>query len=258
MRIALKFAYNGINYHGFARQPNVLTIEEKIIKSLKKIGLLNDIKKSSFRYASRTDKGVSAIGNVFALNIDNNKDNSINILKNLSKNIDDIIYYGIRKVNNEFNPRFAKKRIYRYYFKNNKKKLNKIKKVINLFEGEHDFSNFAKIEKLKNPMKSIDTITIRERDDFFYIEFYAQSFLWHQIRKIISALNKYVNNKIKIEDITQAINNPNIKIDYGLSSPEPLILMDVIYDFNFDYYKTLNKLVEFKKNFLDQIKYHTY
>ena len=34
MRIAIKFAYNGINYHGFARQPNVSTIEEKIIESL--------------------------------------------------------------------------------------------------------------------------------------------------------------------------------------------------------------------------------
>jgi len=255
MRIAIKFAYNGMNYHGLARQPDVITVEKKIIDYLSKIGLINDIKLSNFRYASRTDKGVSAIGNVLAFDTEYNTD----ILKELYDEFEDIIFYGIKNVNPIFNPRYAKQRIYRYYFIKDKKKINKFNKIIELFKGEHDFSNFAKIESSKKPIKVIDDILIRERDNLFYIDFYAQSYLWHQIRKIISALNMFENCTIGAEDLIHALNNPNIKVDYGLSPPEPLILIDVVYDFDFIYYdKALDKLLNFKNHLLNNIKCHVY
>jgi len=255
MRIALKFAYNGMNYHGLARQPNVITVEKKIIDSLSKIGLINEIKKSNFRYASRTDKGVSAIGNVLAFDTEYNYD----VLKELYYEFEDIVFYGIKSVNPIFNPRYAKQRIYRYYFKKDKKKINKLIKIIEIFKGEHDFSNFARIEPSKKPIKVIDDILIGERDNLFYIDFYAQSYLWHQIRKIISALNKVENCTIGVKDLIQALNNPNKKVDYGLSPPEPLLLIDVVYDFDFIYYdKALDKLLKFKNHLLNIIKYHVY
>ena len=75
MRVALEFAYSGKKLHGFARQPNVETIEEKIIKALIKHRLIEDIVESKFRYACRTDKGVSAFCNVIAFNTRSNKKN---------------------------------------------------------------------------------------------------------------------------------------------------------------------------------------
>jgi tRNA pseudouridine38-40 synthase len=255
MKIALKFAYNGINYHGFARQPDINTIENKIIESLSTIGIIDNIKSSNFRYASRTDKGVSAFGNVIALDTNYKKD----VLKKLKDQFEDIVFYGIKIVNPSFNPRYAKQRIYRYYFKKNKKKMEKIKKIIYVFKGKKDFSNFAKIEASKKPIKVIDRISIREREDLFYIDFYAQSYLWHQIRKIISAINYLINGKIDIRDLIYALNNPNEKVDYGLSPPEPLVLMDIIYDFNFKYYNLyLTQLKRFKNILLNEIKYHVY
>lgn len=255
MRIAIKFAYNGMNYHGLARQPNVITIEKKIIDFLSKKGLINDIKTSNFRYASRTDKGVSAIGNVMAFDTEYNND----VLKEIYDKFEDIVFYGIKSVNPIFNPRYAKQRIYRYYFKKDKKNINKLKKIIEIFKGEHDFSNFARIESSKKPIKVIDDILIRERDNLVYIDFYAQSYLWHQIRKIISALNKVEKCTIGVEDLMQALNNPNKKVDYGLSPPEPLLLIDVVYDFDFIYYdKALDKLMKFKNHLLNIIKYHVY
>ena len=42
MRIALKFAYDGRNFHGYARQPQLKTVEGEIIKALIKHGFIED------------------------------------------------------------------------------------------------------------------------------------------------------------------------------------------------------------------------
>jgi tRNA pseudouridine38-40 synthase len=255
MRIAIKFAYNGLNYHGFARQPNVKTIEEIIHNSLKKHEIIKNIKDANFRYASRTDKGVSAISNIFAFDTKS----EIDILKKLYDECDDIVFYGIKNVNPTFNPRHAKQRFYRYHYKINTEEIHEFKNIIDLFKGEHDFTNFARVESKKNGIRNIEDITIRERDDFVIIDFYAQSFLWHQIRKIISAVTQVINHKIDINDIKNGLEFPNLKVDYGLASPEPLLLMDVIYDFNFVYFnKAINRLNELKKTILGNIKYQSY
>ena len=67
MRLALKIAYDGTKYHGFARQPKVKTIEGAIIDALIEIGAIKDVKDAQLGVASRTDKGVNAWGNLIAL-----------------------------------------------------------------------------------------------------------------------------------------------------------------------------------------------
>ena len=44
MRIALKFAYDGEKFYGYARQPNLRTVEDELIKALVKNGLIEDTK----------------------------------------------------------------------------------------------------------------------------------------------------------------------------------------------------------------------
>jgi len=55
------------------------------------------------------------------------------------------------------------------------------------------------------------------------IDFYAQTFLWHQIRRMISALIKVGKGKITETQIMNALGNPDKKIDFGLASAGPLI-----------------------------------
>lgn len=230
MRLAIKFAYDGRNFHGYARQPNLKTVEGELIKQLMDQDLIEDAKTSCLRMASRTDKGVSALGNVAAFNTTPSEKN---ILKKLTNN-KEIIVYGIKTVEPDFYPRYAKWRIYRYYLNKNNLDLNEAISIAEIFIGEHNFSNFAKIESDKNPVRTIDNITIKEKKDFFVIDFYAQTFLWHQIRRIISAIKKIEKRKTTKQQIIDALNNPNKKVDLGLAQPEPLILKDVIYDFEFD------------------------
>ncbi len=246
MRIAIKFAYNGMSFQGYARQPKLKTVEGEIIDLLIENNIIKDAKESKFRSASRTDKGTSAIGNVIAFNTSIKKDFIFKKLKNTKK---DILFYGIKNVEEEFFPRYAKLRVYSYYLKKQDYGIKKIIDVASIFIGEHNFSNFARIELDKNPVRTIENIVFVEDEYYFIINFYAQTFLWHQIRRIISAIDKFGTGKLKKEEIENAIINPNKKVDFGLAPAEPLVLKDVVYDFKFDYEKEyLKKLKKFEKN----------
>jgi tRNA pseudouridine38-40 synthase len=238
MRVVIKFAYDGRKFHGYARQPNLKTVEGELIKSLVKYGFIEDTKESFFRSASRTDKDVSAIGNVVAFNTDSSKKR---ILDDLSNEFSSILVYGIKDVEPDFNPRHAKLRHYRYYLPVANLDIEKIISTSACFTGEHNFSNFARLESFKDPVRTIDNIIFTLEDDFLIVDFYAQTFLWHQIRRIVSVLIKVGNGKLEKEQIIVALDNPDKKVDFGLASAEPLVLSDIVYDFDFEYDKKILK-----------------
>lgn len=238
MRVVIKFAYDGRKFHGYARQPNLKTVEGELIKSLVKYGFIEDTKESFFRSASRTDKDVSALGNVVAFNTDSSKKR---ILDDLFNEFSSILVYGIKDVEPDFNPRYAKLRHYRYYLPVANLDIEKIVSTSACFTGEHNFSNFARLESFKDPVRTIDNIIFALEDDFLIVDFYAQTFLWHQIRRIVSVLIKVGNGKLEKEQIIVALDNPDKKVDFGLASAEPLVLSDIVYDFDFEYDKKILK-----------------
>ena len=246
MRLTLKFAYDGKKYQGYARQPQLKTVEGEIIKVLIKQGIIEDTKESYFKSASRTDKGVSALGNVIAFNTKSSKKC---IIKELNGELKDMLFYGMKDVESDFYPRYAKYRIYRYYLKNINLKMDKILSAAGAFAGSYNFANFAKLEIFKDPVRTINNIVVTNQGKFLILDFYAQTFLWHQVRRIVSAILKMNHGKIEKKQIIEALHNPNKKFDFGLSPAEPLILKDILYDFEFEYDSTLIKsLKEFEKN----------
>jgi len=236
MNIALKFAYDGRNFYGYARQPKLRTVEGEIINNLIENKFIESVKHSSFRSASRTDKGVSAFCNIISFKTNKTIDNFLEYLSNL---FEDIIFYGIKKTNPEFNPRYAKQRQYRYYLFSKNLDIEKIISASSVFTGRNDFSNFARVEKHRSPIRVVDNIVFSELDDFLIIDFFAQTYLWQQIRRIVSALEKVGKGKLDKEQILQALENPNKKVDFGIAKPEKLILKNIIYDFNFNHNKIM-------------------
>lgn len=242
MRYAVKFAYDGKEFQGYARQPDLKTVEGEIIKSLVKSSIIEDAQESRFRSASRTDKGVSALGNIIAFNTDYSKEQ---ILKDLQKGLTDILVYGIREVEPDFYPRHARYRIYRYYLKSKDFNISDLLSTVTLFTGEHNFSNFARIEDFKNPVRTIDNIVITEKNGFLIVDFYAQTFLWNQIRRIISAIRKVGHGSLDNKLIVEALDNPGKKRDFGLAPSDPLLLVDIIYNFKFEYDKQFVKSLSY-------------
>ncbi len=66
MRVALKIAYDGRAFYGHQRQPDRRTVEGECITALRSAKIIRDPTEAFFRSASRTDRGVSAVGNVIA------------------------------------------------------------------------------------------------------------------------------------------------------------------------------------------------
>jgi len=251
MRVALKFAYDGSRFYGYARQPNFKTVEEELIKAFIKHGFIEDTKDSVLRSASRTDKHVSAFGNVISFNT---SDSKRAILHKLSDEFEDIIVFGAIDVKPDFNPRYAKYRTYRYYLNVKDLDVSKIISASSAFTGEHNFSNFARVEPFKDPVRIIDNIVFSEIGSYLLIDFYAQTFLWNQIRRIISALEKVGKGKLERENIVEALCNPDKLFDFGLAPAEPLILKDIVYEFDFKYSKKLlTKLENLKKRILNNL-----
>ena len=232
MRIALKIAYDGCHFHGFARQPNLPTIEGTLLEFLTKQQIIHSLKHAQFRYASRTDKKVSALGNVIAFNTTIHPEK---ILQQANKLQNTIILYATAIVEDTFFPRYATHRHYRYYLKKtNHLNQYQLQSTLNLFIGTHNYSNFARIEPGKNPVREITNITCTEQNQFFLIDFYAPTFLWNQIRRIIAAALTVAEGKTTNRTVQKALQQPHIKTDFRLAPAEPLILMDVGYPFEFN------------------------
>lgn len=239
MRIAVKFAYDGTHFSGYARQPGQRTVEQTLLDLLSESKVQRDPKSSCFRTASRTDRGVSALGNVCAFDSETPDEE---LKKILSKTrFSDIFLYGIASVESGFYPRHAMRREYRYYLRKEGLDVDAVLSAAGLFTGEHNFQNFARVEPMKNPVRAIDAIVVHDQREFLVLDFYAQTFLWNQIRRVVSALKKAGAGTLTQHAIRQALLHPEQRVDFQLAPSEPLILKDVLYDFSFEYVKGYNK-----------------
>ncbi len=218
----LKFAYDGTKFYGYQRQKDVPTVEGEILRALNTMGIKN------LKSASRTDRGVSALGNVIWIktNMDGRE-----IIGRLNASLKHIYFHSFADV--DTNPRYASMRWYRYHLIDLGYDLERLREAATIFQGEHDFHNFTRARK--NTIIEINKIDVKKEGKIIKIDFYARNYLWNLIRRIVAAMEAYSLGKNFGEEIF------TIRKNFGIAPPEPLVLMDVEYDFPF-------KKVEFKKN----------
>jgi len=225
MQLALKIAYDGTKFHGFAAQPKLRTIEGDINRCLQKISKKMAPQTSKIQTASRTDQGVSARGNIVVCDIQTSLKE---IIYPLQTKLRDIWIRGTKRVPDDFNPRYAHKRWYRYYLPDESIDNDKLKHAGQLFEGKHDFTNYTK-DTTKDPCLQIDKITITHKKKFYLIDIWAQRFLWNQVRRMVSAIEQGGKNKITLTAIKKTLDEPCRQKSFGIAPPEYLVLMDVQY-----------------------------
>ena len=153
-RTALKIGYIGTNFHGFQRQPNLRTVEEELIYHLRKLDYIDDLKKSRFRIAGRTDAGVHSLGNV--ISFQSEKEVRVNEINNSLP--DDIQILASAPVRYAFKPRYAQMRQYRYMLFQDLD-IDKLNECAEVFKGTHNFTNFTKRFQ-KTTTRTIDDINI--------------------------------------------------------------------------------------------------
>ena len=117
----LHISYDGTNYFGWQKQPDVSTIQETLENALRKIF---DDKSLKTTGSSRTDRGVHAEMQVVSFSAPQ-KYEADELTDRLNKMLpDDIAIVGARCADKKFNARFdAKGKIYRYKIISSKKAL---------------------------------------------------------------------------------------------------------------------------------------
>ena len=206
----LKFAYDGTKFYGYQIQLDVPTVEGEIKKALEFAGIYE------FRSASRTDRGVSALGNVISVDY-MDPEKLVGIMNSRLR------YVFVHSYScNDINPRHAKFRWYRYHLPDFDYSVEDIRAAAKIFEGTHDFSNFTKYKG--DAVLRIDKIEVKKAQGVVLIDFYAQRYLWNMIRRVVGAIIEYVNGNTFDEDVFKK------SYKFHMAPPEPLILMDVNYD----------------------------
>ena len=217
MNLKFVITYDGSCYQGSQKQPNGLTVEDKLLKAFKKINIETNIVLSG-----RTDKEVHATGQVFNCLVPDYWIDFFKLKEVLNKNLPSSIKISnISKVADDFHSRFhAKKRVYRYlitskptnpfndkfitYVENINEELLKL--AIKEFIGIYDFKYFHKTGSDKDiTIREIFDAVFYKYKDIYVFKFTANSYLRSQIRLMVGFLLAINDNKQSIENLKKQL-----------------------------------------------------
>jgi tRNA pseudouridine38-40 synthase len=226
-RAAVKLAYDGRSFMGSQRQPGERTVESETINALRSIGAIDSTLSSRFRFASRTDRGVSALGNVVAFDT---SFSSKALLRAMNSAVEDVYFYGVAEAAATFSPRRAKGRWYRYLLPAKGLDPAKVADCAAVFEGRHDFHRFCKPDG-RSTMKTLDSIKVKEADGLLIIDIRGREFLRNMVRRLVASMSRVGEGKVPTAEVVEALEGRDIS--FGLAPPEGLTLMDIEYGFPF-------------------------
>ena len=257
--VAFKIAYLGQNYSGFSIQPHIKsTIEEQLFSAFYESKLITDRTSCNYSRCGRTDKGVSAIGQVIALHVRSNLNEGLGLIQRNENNIsssgevtelpyvrmlqaqlpEDIHVISWSPVPLDFSARFScLYRSYKYYFPKGSLDIEKMQEAALKFEGEHNFRNFCKLDrtKFRDFNRSIQRVRIRTLDSnvpepykLCELDVTAKSFLWHQVRYMMGILSLigYGRESCDVIDYMLDVEACKTKPGYSPAKAEGLILYD--------------------------------
>ncbi|MGH0169164.1 UNVERIFIED_CONTAM: hypothetical protein FKN15_056001 [Acipenser sinensis] len=214
-KVVLLMAYSGKGYHGMQRNvgsSQFKTIEDDLVHALVKSGCIpenhgTEMKKMSFQRCARTDKGVSAAGQVVSLKLWLIDD----VMEKINGQLPaQIRILGLKRVTGGFNSKNkCDARTYSYMlptfafahkdsdkqdqgYRLNKETLERANVLFSCYKGTHNFHNFTSQKAARDPSAKryimemyLEEPFTRQGMEFAVIKVKGQSFMMHQIRKMI-------------------------------------------------------------------------
>ncbi len=235
IRYKISIEYNGINFSGWQKQPNVRTIQQTIEDALLKLKQ-GEIK---ITCAGRTDAGVHAMEQIAHFDMITNFD-SFKLQQALNYHLKNtgISTFNVEKMpeNSNFHARFsAKKREYIYKILNRKHPptfeeykqwwipvqldFDAMIDASQILLGTHDFTSFrAQGCQAKSPIRTIEEINFKKEGDTIIMHIIAPSFLYHQVRNIMGTLYLVGRNKMTKENLQKSLDAKN-RASAGITAP---------------------------------------
>ncbi|UMM37660.1 hypothetical protein L5515_009356 [Caenorhabditis briggsae] len=221
-KYAMLLGYQGKKYYGMQLQKDLPTIESKLLEAMEKAGWITAAQREKpfdffFQRAARTDRAVSAARQMCGMQLPRDdekyKVDGPGILNNLLPN--DIRVFGMKRTINFFHPQ--KQCDYRTYsytcptfvfakpteltnaaFRISQETLAEVNDILSIYKGTHNFFNYT-AKRAYDDMSSNRYIVsfeckepflfrdeFRKEDvEFIQIVVKGQSFVLHQIRKMV-------------------------------------------------------------------------
>lgn len=240
MKYLITISYDGSKFYGFQRLNEKRTVQKELEEAL---SIINK-GKVEIKGAGRTDKGVHSYGQraCFRLDVNVPEKRIINAINSLIGN--DIRVTDCCLVDDRFHPRFdvvEKEYVYKIntgkydpllynymLFVDKFLDINKLIDASKLFIGEHDYTNFVAGTR-DNSVAIVKDIVITKEDDVVLIKFVGKSFYRYMVRNLVGAMLDYAYDRVSLDNIKIALDNPNISRSFMCASPRGLYLMKIKY-----------------------------
>ena len=244
-RILFTIAYDGSDFFGWQKQPdeNIRTVQGEFEKALGRFFKKN----IECIGASRTDRGVHAMGQRAVIDIDTTVPTEKFPLALHSFLPEDISVVKAEDVNAEFHPRYdCVKKTYQYKIYNGKyrnpicrkyseychvfldeKKMNEVSKA---FIGTHDFKAFAASgNSSKTTVRTILDIDVKREGEFVVITVTGDGFLYNMIRIMAGTLMLAGTGKLDFDGLLKIIESRDRTKAGKTAGPNGLTLMEINY-----------------------------
>lgn len=227
---AFRVAYDGREYHGFQRQPDVETIESVIFDGLAKLDIVSDDAiPAEYSAAGRTDAGVSALVQTIAFQCPDWLKPSV---------VNSVLPGGIWAwawvdVPDDFNARYsACQREYTYFLHlPTTTHDDAVSRAATRLSGEHDFQRFS-----ADTARTIRRIEFRVRrdGDFLVIRASAEGFPRQLVRRVVGFLESIGVGDCGVRDVELLFDVSGTGVPrVSPAAPEPLVLTGAEYDVDF-------------------------
>ena len=244
MRYFAELSYLGKNYHGWQIQPNAISVQEVVQKSLSTILR----QPTEVVAAGRTDAGVHASQMFIHFDTELTLDSDIYCYKINALLPSDIVFHHLYKVDENAHTRFdAIKRSYQYkvlmgrspFTTDTQWQVNHQLDVVAMNKAASillEYTNFKCFSRSKTDVRTYNCDiynaewVLNGNELVFHIS--ANRFLRNMVRAIVGTLYKVGQGKMKIEDIKKIIESEN-RSNAGASAPaHGLFLTEIIYPEN--------------------------
>ncbi len=242
-KIKLTVQYDGSRYSGWQTQPGKRTIQSELVEAVS--NLIGE--RIPVHGASRTDAGVSALGQAALIEVD-----SPIPTRNFPRAINGKLPHNIVVTSAELVPKNfdliggVKNKLYRYtihtgrfrpvlklnqcWHLHQKLDVEEMNKAAQLLVGKKDFKSFATAaDKRKSSVRTIFRCEVTSEDKYIYIDVEGDGFLYNMVRNIVGTLTEIGNGRWQSDKITEILEAKTRTAAGRLAPPEGLCLMWIKY-----------------------------
>ncbi|WP_436902886.1 tRNA pseudouridine(38-40) synthase TruA [Halovenus halobia] len=229
---AFRIAYDGRPYHGFQRQPDVVTVEDAILDALRALDVLDNADTPpGYAAAGRTDAGVSALAQTVAFECPEWLSPAA-----LTSELPDTIHaWASADAPDEFHAtHHASARTYVYYLHAPDADRSAVQAALDRLSGEHDFHNLTPDE---TGTRRDLSATLSGEGPTLELAVRAGGFPRQLVRRLVSLVAEVARGEAGMDRIDRVLTADSLSGPEGVgpAPPYPLVLQAVDYpDLSFE------------------------